>query len=159
MISNTLFRRRTTRYALAAVLGGLAIGTLPGLASAKALSPECLAVDRVAKSQATIYFGIGSTYLNGKDKAQLGQVAKNGKYVSKICVIGQADKQGNASANKELAEKRAKAIAKYLSMEGVSARNIEIGSRGESFNDALSDNYPRAQDRRVDVYFVPDGGK
>lgn len=137
---------------LAATVGFLS--ATPAQASS-ALSQGCLAVDRVAKPQATIYFSVDSTTISAQDRAQLDRIAYDGQSQSRVCVIGQADKQGNSAYNQALAAKRAKAVESYLVEHGLSTSLVEAGSRGEAFSDSFLEVLgSEKQDRRVDVYFL-----
>jgi outer membrane protein OmpA-like peptidoglycan-associated protein len=148
--------RRLAGVVCGALLASVGFFALAGTAQAKStLTTDCLRMDRVEHTEATIYFATNSTKLSASDKAQLKKVADVGRYKMKLCVVGQADKQGNADYNKKLAEKRAIAIADYIASQGVSRSRIETGSRGESFSSAkFYGNEKQAQDRRVDVYFT-----
>lgn len=121
---------------------------------AATLSQECLSVDRVAKPRATIYFPVDSTTISAKDQEILTRVAYDGQSQSKVCVIGQADKQGNSAYNTALAGKRAAAVSAFLKSKGLSNSLVDSGARTEAFNDLLDVIGKQKQDRRVDVYFI-----
>jgi outer membrane protein OmpA-like peptidoglycan-associated protein len=147
---------RSSVVICAAALASFVFFPLSNAAEAKStLTTDCLHVDRVEKTEATIYFATGSTKLSAKDKAHLDKVADVGRYKMKVCVVGQADKQGDAASNQRLSEKRAEVIADYLGSRGVSRSRIETGSRGENFSGTrFFGDEKQAQERRVDVYFV-----
>jgi outer membrane protein OmpA-like peptidoglycan-associated protein len=152
----SLISRPSTLFAGALVVAlGLATVTASPALAKSTLTTDCLAKDRVDQTEATIYFGTDSTKLSAADKAKLDKVAEVGRYQMKVCVVGQADKQGNAAYNKKLSEQRAEVIADYLSTQGITRSRIETGSRGESFSSArFYGDEKQAQDRRVDVYFT-----
>lgn len=121
----------------------------------EAMSPECIAVDRVKQPEATLYFDKDSPTPKASDRRQLDALAYNGKYKWRICVIGQADKQGNQNYNMRLAQKRAQSVVDQLVSRGLPRRQIDVGARGEAFTDTFFERFlAGGQDRRVDVYFL-----
>lgn len=124
-------------------------------ASAGTLSQSCLAVDRVAKPQVTVYFAVDSVAISAQDRALLTKAAYDGQSQGRVCVIGQADKQGNTAHNMALAARRANAVADILRSNGLNSGLLEAGARGEAFNDSVLEILgSQKQDRRVDVYFI-----
>lgn len=87
------------------------------------------------------------------EEARLRELAERAKNRITVCVIGQADKQGNAEYNKKLALKRAQAVADYLAKYGVRRSSMVIETRGEAFGDALF-ALVADTDRRVEVQLV-----
>lgn len=86
----------------------------------------------VATSQ-SVFFNIGSSRIaSRKDLVNVKEVAEYAKANnSKIIVTGYADsKTGSAAFNKQLSEKRAKAVAEELVKMGVNRDNIVIESKG-----------------------------
>jgi outer membrane protein OmpA-like peptidoglycan-associated protein len=76
-----------------------------------------------------------------------------------VNVVGHADSLGNADANRELARKRATAVADYLNTKGVARDRMRVESRGEM--EPIADNSTeagRAQNRRVELVIRPDAG-
>jgi outer membrane protein OmpA-like peptidoglycan-associated protein len=69
-----------------------------------------------------------------------------------VAVVGHSDATGSTDANRELARRRASAVADYLAQRGVSRDRMKIESRGES--EPIADNATeagRAQNRRVEL--------
>ena len=67
-------------------------------------------------------------------------------------IVGHADSTGEADYNQGLSERRALAVADYLSRNGVSADRFKTSGRGES--DPVASNATRdgrAKNRRVDI--------
>ncbi len=74
-----------------------------------------------------------------------------------VCVLGQADRTGNADYNKKLALKRAEAVAAHLKEFGLAGKKFQVVSRGavftnESFLGKLIGE-DVAADRRVEITF------
>lgn len=100
-------------------------------------------------------FDVGSTKVSAEGRAKLEKFADTAKHRTLVCVVGQADKQGDPAANERLARERAVAVKKILLEFGVPDRAIETRSRGEAFGGSsifglLSDN---EDDRRVEVSY------
>ena len=74
-----------------------------------------------------------------------------------ICVLGQADRTGNADYNKKLAQKRAEAVAAYLKESGLADKKFQVVSRGAVFtNESFLGKIigeDVAADRRVEITF------
>ena len=69
-----------------------------------------------------------------------------------MTVIGHSDSTGSAEANRELARRRAAAVADYLAQRGVARGRIMVESRGDL--EPIADNLTeagRAQNRRVEL--------
>ncbi len=100
-------------------------------------------------------FDVGSTKVSAEGRAKLEKFADTAKHRTLVCVVGQADKQGDKATNERLARERAVAVKKILIEFGVPERTIETRSRGEAFGGSsvfglLSDN---EDDRRVEVSY------
>ncbi len=71
---------------------------------------------------------------------------------AKICVAGHSDKVGSDAINKEVAQRRADAVAKYLVELGVPEQRIVTASMGSSRLLVVT-NMPEISNRRVEVVF------
>lgn len=101
-----------------------------------------------------LYFVSGGAELTaesvGRIPVVLAEVKKRDS--RDIGVVGHSDTAGNADYNIKLSLRRAHAVAKILTSEGVKADDIEISSHGE--NDPLiktGDNVHEPRNRRVEV--------
>lgn len=101
-----------------------------------------------------VYFGSGSTALDGKASATLKKVAKTAKKrgVYSIRLEAHADRQGKPEANLALSEKRAEAVRKALVRYGVSKDAITVTAHGEDRNRvATKDGVSKGANRRVEI--------
>jgi outer membrane protein OmpA-like peptidoglycan-associated protein/opacity protein-like surface antigen len=99
-----------------------------------------------------VHFATDSAVLTDQDKALLDQVAANMKRLNFTVgeVDGYTDSTGSSAYNKGLSERRAQAVADYLTGSGISAGRLTIMGYGE--NDPVADNKTaegRAHNRRV----------
>jgi peptidoglycan-associated lipoprotein len=73
---------------------------------------------------------------------------------ARICVTGHADKAGPEAINKEVAQRRADAVAKYLVELGVPEQRIVTASLGSSKPLVVTGpGVPEISNRRVEVVF------
>lgn len=104
------------------------------------------------------HFETGKSVVRPADKAELKKVALQSKqlFVTKICIIGAADKVGDAANNKKLAQARANAVAKELMAGGVQAKHLLIDASDEAFGSWSfgKKNEEQQQDRRVTIIFA-----
>lgn len=101
-----------------------------------------------------VKFDVDSTAISEEDQHQLQDFASrmSGNPGAVICVVGQADKQGDADYNRDLARRRAEAVGALLASHGVKRGRMTIAVRGEAFGDeVLGFISPLATDRRVEV--------
>ena len=106
-----------------------------------------------------IKFAVNSTEIGAKDKNTLKAAAE--RYKSnpnmEICVLGQADRTGNADYNEKLALERAEAVAAYLKESGLTGKKFQVVGRGAVFKKdsflgkILGEDV--AADRRVEITF------
>ena len=106
-----------------------------------------------------INFAFDSTKIDEKDKNFLKAAAERFKSNPnmQICVLGQADRTGNADYNKKLAQERAEAVAAHLKESGLAGKKFQVVSRGavfkkDSFLGKILGEDVTA-DRRVEVTF------
>jgi len=99
-------------------------------------------------------FDFDSAVVKPADKEKLAKLATQAKalFVPRICVTGQADKQGNVDYNKKLSMRRAEAVAMALSEGGYPADQIHVTGIGEAFGDKFK-KLVSGEDRRVKVMF------
>jgi len=75
---------------------------------------------------------------------------------TRVMVSGYTDNVGKAAYNMELSQKRAKAVADYLQLRGVSAARMVVSGMGMSNPIASNEtNEGRAQNRRVEITLIP----
>ncbi len=76
---------------------------------------------------------------------------------TQIVIVGHTDSVGSEQYNQDLSHRRAIAVADYLVSRGVAAPRLGTEGRGELEPIATNDtNAGRAQNRRVEVFVVPD---
>ena len=102
-----------------------------------------------------VYFDFDSAVVKPADNEKLAKLAAQAKalFVPRICVSGQADKQGNVDYNKKLSMRRAQAVATALSDGGYPADQILVIGVGEAFGGKLK-KLVSGEDRRVQVMFA-----
>lgn len=101
-------------------------------------------------------FDFDSAVLREDGKAalrELGDAIKaKGARVVDIDIIGHTDSTGPADYNQGLSERRAQAVADYITSEGIDAGIIDVSGEGENNPIASNDTAQgRAQNRRVDI--------
>jgi len=105
-----------------------------------------------------VTFALDSASLNTDFHSVLNKVGETLREYDKtvIEVAGHTDSSGSDQYNQQLSEKRANAVAQYLSAQGVpAARMVTVGA-GESHPVASNDTPEgRAQNRRVEITIVP----
>ena len=104
------------------------------------------------------HFDTGKSTLRPADKAEVKKAALQSKqlFVTRICLVGAADKGGDAAKNKKLAKARANAVAKEMIANGVQAKHLLIDASDEAFGKWSfgSKNENQEQDRRVTIIFA-----
>ncbi|WP_303722223.1 OmpA family protein [Malonomonas rubra] len=77
---------------------------------------------------------------------------------TQIVVVGHTDSVGSEQYNLDLSLRRANAVAEYLMLRGIDRQRLGTEGRGELEPIATNDTESgRAQNRRVEVFVVPDG--
>lgn len=107
-------------------------------------------------------FSSGRAELPGDSVALLAKVrnAASSLNAQQIVVEGHTDAVGSASINKTLSQKRAEAVAQYLTANGVDRSSVR--AVGRSFEQPITTNKTkigRAMNRRVDVIITPDNSQ
>ena len=105
-----------------------------------------------------VTFDVGSYSLKPEFRATLDKVADSLKQYpnSLIDVYGHTDSTGSDAYNQTLSENRARTVANYLTMQGVSASRIRSQGYGETM--PVADNATdegRRKNRRVEIKIVP----
>lgn len=105
-----------------------------------------------------VTFDVASYSLKPEFRATLTQIAQSmNQYPnSLIDVYGHTDSTGSDAYNQTLSENRARTVANYLSMQGVSASRIRSQGFGETM--PIADNTTedgRRRNRRVEIKIVP----
>jgi len=105
----------------------------------------------------TVLFDTGKSVIKPEFKPELKKVADQAKtlFVTRICLIGTADKVGNAAFNQKLARDRANAVAKELASHGVQTKYMLVDANPEAYkNMGFGTREEQQQDRKVIVVFA-----
>ena len=144
---------RMKQWTLTFGLWVLAAAMMAGQAQAQ--EQECLLQAESPQQPPTIVkFEVDSTAIAANDHQRLVEFANRmrGNPSSIVCVVGQADKQGDDAYNEDLARRRATEVGQVLTANGVNPNRMVIAVRGEAFDDSLfSFLDPLDTDRRVEV--------
>lgn len=110
-------------------------------------------VEDTAALENIFYFDFDQSVLTASSRAALdAQAAALRGGSSAIRLEGHADERGSREYNLALGERRAKAVADYLAIQGISRARIEVISYGEERPVSLrSDEAGYAQNRRVEL--------
>jgi outer membrane protein OmpA-like peptidoglycan-associated protein len=111
-----------------------------------------------------VFFATDSVSLNKRAQDQLANTVSNPtppikaalqpNSKAKICVTGHTDKVGPETINKEVAQRRADAVAKYLVELGVPQQRIVAASLGSSKPLVVTaPGTPEISNRRVEIVF------
>lgn len=121
-------------------------------------TPEQLAEEANAATRAarTVYFALDDDTVNADSRAILEAhawyLAKNSNTV--ITVDGHCDERGTPAYNLALGERRAKAIAQVLMLNGVSSSQIKTVSHGEEMPAAMGhDENSWSKNRRGELSY------
>ncbi|MEE3240524.1 MAG: peptidoglycan-associated lipoprotein Pal [Pseudomonadota bacterium] len=121
-----------------------------GVDSASALE---VSVEPVVQLENVFYFDYDQASLGSDVRASLdAQAAALRNSNVAIVLEGHADERGSREYNLALGERRAKAVADYLAIQGISRSRIEVVSFGEERPVALrSNSEDYALNRRVEL--------
>ena len=140
----------------------------PIVVASCALLAACLDDQQALQTSDPIYtmvfFATDSVSLNKRAQDQLANTVSNPtppikaalqpNSKAKICVTGHTDKVGPETFNKEVAQRRADAVAKYLVELGVPQQRIVTASLGSSKPLVVTaPGTPEISNRRVEVVF------
>ena len=140
------------------------VALLGALAALAACVDDQQALQSSEPSYTMVFFASDSVVLNKRAQDQLSDVVKNPtppvrvalqhNSKARICVSGHSDNVGPEAINKEVAQRRADAVAKYLAGLGVSPERIATSSLGSTKPLVVT---PRGtseiSNRRVEVVF------
>ena len=134
----------------------LSLAVVLWLGAASTALADCNRQGGRALAPTVVHFDTDSTVIKPEFQKELQEVAEQnrGNPNMKICIEGQADKQGNADYNKKLALRRAEAVAAYLEQQGLPRDLFDISTRGEAFGASLFGNDAAESDRRVEVLVI-----
>lgn len=113
-------------------------------------------VDPLAGVETVFYFDFDQSIVRPESREAL---AKHAQFLvnnpdARAVLEGHADERGTREYNMALGERRAKAISRYLTIQGVSASQIETVSFGEEVPVAFGSNPSAWQlNRRVEVRY------
>lgn len=112
-----------------------------------------VSIDTAANLDSVFYFEYDQSSLTSAARAALdAQAAALRGGVSDVRLEGHADERGSREYNLALGERRAKAVADYLAIQGVSRSRIEVVSYGEERPVSLrSDESAYSLNRRVEL--------
>jgi len=121
-----------------------------GVDSASAVE---VSIEPVVQLENVFYFDYDQASLSSDVRASLdAQAAALRKSNVAIVLEGHADERGSREYNLALGERRAKAVADYLAIQGISRSRIEVVSFGEERPVALrSNSEDYALNRRVEL--------
>jgi len=105
-----------------------------------------------------VTFAVDSTTISPSFQSTLNQISDNLKTYpdSLIDVYGHTDSTGSDVYNQDLSERRARSVADYLSMRGVSSARIRSQGFGERYPVASNDTAEgRSRNRRVEIKITP----
>lgn len=112
-----------------------------------------VSVDTAANLESVFYFEYDQSSLTSAARAALdAQASVLRDTASSVRLEGHADERGSREYNLALGERRAKAVADYLAIQGVSRSRIEVVSYGEERPISLrSDDSAYSLNRRVEL--------
>lgn len=116
--------------------------------------------DVVLNMPSQVTFATDSAQISPAFQGTLDQVASTiSEYAdTRVQIAGHTDSTGSDSHNQQLSERRAQAVASYLTGRGVAASRISTVGYGESQPVASNDTPDgRQQNRRVEIVLSPTG--
>ncbi|MEO1328326.1 MAG: OmpA family protein [Pseudomonadota bacterium] len=133
-----VFSKRRTAAMLALTAGLFTAGA--------AVADPC---DGAKSGMAVVKFETGSTAINAEDQKRIKNFASRSLRSPRICLLGQADAQGDESANRRLAEARVEKVRRQLIASGARADRIETHIQDKQFTLFGLLDEDQANDRRV----------
>ncbi len=141
-----------------AVLTALSLAALPMTAMAQGngiTEGACSSVQSPGTSYPgpfQVYFDLGKYNIRADEQAtivKMAQAIKDNK-VTRVCLLGTADKLGNAASNKVLSINRAKAVANALVAQGIPGKYLIYNATGEAYGGvSFGSADAEKKDRRV----------
>jgi outer membrane protein OmpA-like peptidoglycan-associated protein len=120
--------------------------------------------DRLTPEAETVFRAMADQYSYPKQQAKLGAASSDEDRAAvevlktkRILLVGHTDDSGATTANADLSERRAEAVARVFQQEGVPAANLFFQGAGETL--PVADNRSeegRAANRRVEIVDVTD---
>jgi peptidoglycan-associated lipoprotein len=133
---------------------GQAAATTPSTAPAAAGAPAAAATTDLSKR--SVYFDFDRYDVKSEYKPLVQAHAKelNKDSARKVVIQGNADERGGSEYNLALGQKRAEAVRKSMSLQGVSSKRIEVISFGKEKPKAKGhDEASWAENRRADIVY------
>lgn len=131
-------------------------GALTSVIVEETEATEETAMDSLTGVETVFYFDFDKSIVRPESREAL---AKHAEYLvtnpdARIVLEGHADERGTREYNMALGERRAKAISRYLTIQGVAASQIETVSFGEEVPVAFGhDSNAWQLNRRVEVRY------
>jgi OmpA family protein len=135
--------------AFLAIAGGLLASSA---AAAQTASTTSLA--QAGAGEHVVYFDLGQATLDADDLTVIAAAASEFRSIgaTRLVVRGHTDTSGNADRNRELSERRARAVADELVRQGVPTDAITTDAVGETeLAVQTGDNVVEANNRRVEI--------
>lgn len=115
---------------------------------------------QAAARQATIFFPSGSAALDEESELSLQRFARTASSLPgvRFHLAGHSDSvpiHTRFRSNQELSRARAEAARRYLMSEGVASNQLTVAGYADAYPIAPNDRIGRAQNRRVEVHFLP----
>jgi len=112
-----------------------------------------VSIDTAANLESVFYFEYDQSSLTSAARAALdAQASALRDTADSVRLEGHADERGSREYNLALGERRAKAVADYLAIQGVSRSRVEVVSYGEERPISLrSDDSAYSLNRRVEL--------
>ncbi len=122
-------------------------------AKAEAMAMEKKLQDAVAAAGNVVYFDFDSSTLSAKARSVLdAHIALAKTNTRSIRLDGHTDERGTREYNMALGERRAKAVADYMSVNGIAGYRLEAVSYGEERPVAYGSGEANwSQNRRVEI--------
>lgn len=107
----------------------------------------------------SVYFDTAKTEIRSDSREDLQLAAKTvtGRKAQTVCLIGQADKQGNAEYNRKLALERAHQVGEDLVAMGVEPEVLLVVTGpqvGETVGEVSTEIDKQKEDRKVEIKIV-----
>jgi peptidoglycan-associated lipoprotein len=131
-------------------------GALTSVIVDDAAATEKASMDSLAGVQTVFYFDFDKSIVRPESREALAKHAEHlvSNPDARIVLEGHADERGTREYNMALGERRAKAISRYLTIQGVAASQIETVSFGEEVPVAFGhDSNAWQLNRRVEVRY------
>ncbi|MCP4598588.1 peptidoglycan-associated lipoprotein Pal [Neptuniibacter sp.] len=132
-------------------------GSTQGVNTGSNVSGSTMTAAEVANLQTVFYFDFDRAVVKS---AGFNDLEKHGQYLAanpsaRVVLEGHADERGTREYNMALGERRAKAVSRFLQVNGASANQIEAVSFGEEKPAVLGHSESSwSQNRRVELKYV-----